>query len=250
MSGRSEAYYPGCSGRTTDRAYVETSLFVLRKLGLNPRLLEELPCCGTLEGELYSRELVRRLVSLINREAGGRVITGCSGCYSTINRNGGIAIHLVDFLVREVGLEEISSRVVRRLNARVAPYYGCLALRPRSLSIDDPEDPSVLESLLSLTGADPVDFPMRTKCCGGPLVLREPDAAVRMARSVVTSAKSSGAGVMATMCNLCHFMLDFYTSELPVVHFTQLLAYSMGMPVEELGLGELFNPPPLRMFGK
>ncbi|RDD53265.1 MAG: hypothetical protein BA066_05320 [Candidatus Korarchaeota archaeon NZ13-K] len=250
MSGGVEAYYPGCSGMTTERAYVRTSLFVLKELGVNYRLLEDLPCCGTLEGELYDRRMTRELASIINREAGGRVITGCSGCYSTINRNGGSAVHIVDFLAREVGLERIASRIVRRVDVKVAPYYGCLALRPRELAIDDPEEPRVLGDILSLTGADVVDFPMKAKCCGGPLALREPEIAVKLAQDVIDSARSAGAEAVATMCNLCHFMLDFYTSGLPVLHFTQLLAYSMGMRPEELGLEELFNPPPRKIFGR
>ncbi|RSN67246.1 hypothetical protein D9Q81_08850 [Candidatus Korarchaeum cryptofilum] len=243
MQGRVEAYYPGCSARTTERAYLRTALFVLRKLGVEFRLLDDLPCCGTLEGELYSRELTRKLAEIINREANGRVITGCSGCYSTINRGGGSATHLVDFLFREVGLERIAEGIVRKVDLKVAAYYGCQALRPKELAIDDPEDPRVLEEILSLTGVQTVDFPMRTKCCGGPIALKEPDLAIRMAKDVVKSAEDSGAEAIATMCNLCHFMLDFYTSGLPILHFTQILAYSMGMPPDELGLDELFNPP-------
>jgi heterodisulfide reductase subunit B len=240
---RFEAYYPGCTGKTTERAYVKTALFVLSKLGVTIKLLEDVPCCGALEGKLYNRELVRGLAKIINREAGGRVMTGCSGCYNTINRSGGSAIHLVDFLAREVGLEEIAGKIVRRVDLKVAPYYGCQALRPKEIAIDDPEDPKVLEKILSLTGAQPIDFPMRTKCCGGPIVLREPKLAIKMARDIVNSAKNSGAEAIATMCNLCHFMLDFYTSGLPILHFTQILAYSMGMPLDDLGLEDLFNPP-------
>ncbi len=243
MRGRVEAYYPGCSAKTTERAYLKTALFVIERLGVEFKLLDDLPCCGTLEGELYSWEFTRGLAKIINREAGGRVITGCSGCYNTINRSGGFATHLVDFLFREIGLEEIAGKIVRKVDLKVAAYYGCQALRPRGLAIDDPEDPRALEDILSLTGARPVDFPMRTKCCGGPIALREPDLAIKMARDLVRSAEDNGAEVIATMCNLCHFMLDFYASGLPILHFTQILAYSMGMPPDELGLDELFNPP-------
>jgi len=40
--------------------------------------------------------------------------------------------HLIDVLVRDVGLEEIKKRVHRPLTGlKVAPYYGCQILRPR-----------------------------------------------------------------------------------------------------------------------
>ncbi len=236
-------YYPGCTGRTTERSYVETALMVLRDLGVEAKLREDLPCCGTLEAELADISIQRGLVSIISREA-GEVVTGCSGCYSNIIRGGGRARHLLEFLVREVGLDRIRARVKRRLGIRVAPYYGCQALRPATLAIDDPEDPRIFEDLLSAIGAQPVDFDMKSKCCGGPLSLRRPDAAREMAARVVDSAKRGGAQVVATMCNLCHFMLDFNTSSLPIVHFTQLMAYAFGHEYGELGFEGSFNPLP------
>ncbi len=236
-------YYPGCTGRTTERAYVNTTLMVLNDLGVNVRLRDDLPCCGTLEAELIDKSITERLASIITREA-GEVVTGCSGCYSNINRGGGKARHLLEFLVNEVGLDSLSKAVKRKVKVKVAPYYGCQALRPRSLSIDDPEDPKLFEKLLQAIGAEVVDFNMKTKCCGGPLFLRKPEKAKEMAEEVVKSAKGEGAQVIATMCNLCHFMLDFSTEGVPIAHFTQLLAYALGHEYDELGFDESFNPVP------
>ncbi len=234
------SYYPGCTGTTTERAYVKTALMVLKDLGFEVRLLEDLPCCGTLEAELVDVSITKRLASLINREA-GNVITGCSGCYSNIKRGGGEATHLLHFLVKEVGLSEVKNRVKRPLRLKVAPYYGCQALRPRFLAIDDPEDPKIFEELLMAIGAEPVEFDMRIKCCGGPISLRRPLEARKMAEEVVKSANMAGAEVVATMCNLCHFMLDYYTNEMPVLHFTQLVALAFGHPFEEMDFEEHYN---------
>ncbi len=240
------AYYPGCSAKTTEKAYLRTAISVLRKLGFEPVILDRAPCCGTLEAELVDVNIVRGLTDIIMREAGQkRLITGCSGCYSNINRGGGSIDHLVKFLHDEVGVEELRKRVVRSLDLKVATYYGCQALRPRDLAIDDPEDPHMLEDLMEAIGAKPVDFSMRLKCCGGPLTLRKPNVAVEMARSVVESAKEAGADAIVTMCNLCHFMLDFYGGgSLPILHFTQLIARAMGSPFKDLGLEEHFTPVP------
>jgi len=245
LSSRTVVYYPGCSAKTTERAYLKTAVFVLRKLGVEPMILDRAPCCGTLEAELVDVNIVRGLAGIIMREArSSMVITGCSGCYSNINRGGGKAEHLVKFLHDEIGLDRIEENVIRRLNLRAATYYGCQALRPREIAIDDPEDPNMLEDLMRAIGVTPIDFSMRLKCCGGPLTLRRPEAARKMARSVVRSAELSGADCIVTMCNLCHFMLDFYGGSLPVLHFTQLMARAMGESPEELGLEEHFTPVP------
>ena len=123
----------------------------------------------------------------------------------------------------------------------ISAIVGDKALKLKSLAVDDPENSRVLKNILSLTRAQLVDFPTKLKCCGGPLATREPELAVKMAREVVDSAKARGAEAIATACSLCHFMLDFYSSGLPILYFTQLLAYSMGMPAKDLGFEELFN---------
>ncbi len=240
------AYYPGCSAKTTERPYLRTAAYVLERLGVGFRVMEGVPCCGTLEGELADRSITRGLAAVIMREAGGlELVTGCSGCYSTINRSGGRAVHLVSLLRDEVGVDRVREAAVRRANLVAAPYYGCQALRPRELAVDDPEDPSALEELLGAVGVESVDFGMRTKCCGGPLMLRRPREAAEMAGEVVRSAERAGAEAVVTMCNLCHFMLDFYGGgRLPVLHFTQPLAYALGADEGELGFDEHFTPVP------
>lgn len=250
MSGTEVAYYPGCSALTTEKPYLITAEAVLRRLGIPYRLLADAPCCGTIELEMVNRQASRKIAEVISGAAMGEaLVTGCAGCYGILKRGGAEVTHLVEFLSRRVGVEEIKSRVVRRWPARVAPYYGCQALRPREQAIDDPEDPHILEELLIGVGAEPVDFRMRAKCCGGPLFLRRPEYAKRLAESVVESAREAGAECIVTMCNLCHFMLDFYGGgALPVLHVTQPLAYALGEPVENLKIEDHFTPVPRELF--
>ena len=40
---------------------------------------------------------------------------------------------------------------------RIAPYYGCLLLRPGAvMAMDDPEDPRILEDLIHAYDSEPV----------------------------------------------------------------------------------------------
>jgi heterodisulfide reductase subunit B len=77
--------------------------------------------------------------------------------------------HLLDVLVNDVGCSKMKDQVTRPLKGlRVAPYYGCLISRP-GLRTDehDPEYPTSLDDLLACLGAEVVDFPLKTHCCGG-----------------------------------------------------------------------------------
>jgi heterodisulfide reductase subunit B len=128
---------------------------------------------------------------------------------------------------------------------RVAPYYGCLLLRPyEEIGLDDPEDPSILHDLVRGLGADPVDFPFGIECCGSYLTAKEPRVSESLSLEIVRSAREAGAQVIVTACPLCQFNLDYPQREadvgragdgMPVVYFTQLVAVALGLPEHTWG---------------
>ena len=63
-------------------------------------------------------------------------------------------------------------------NLRVAPYYGCLIVRPAfDGAYDDPEYPTSLDKLMQALGATVVDYPVKAHCCGGHMTqISEPVA--------------------------------------------------------------------------
>jgi heterodisulfide reductase subunit B len=156
--------------------------------------------------------------------------------------------HLIEVYVDDVGLEDLKSKVSHPLEGlRVAPYYGCQIVRPRKDG-EDVEQPQFFESLLSATGAVPVDFPLKLYCCGGSLILTSRRAALSMVRNLLQNAVDSGAEVIATACPLCQVNLECYQRQvnqefdtelsIPVLYFTQLLGSAMGIDPERLGIGK------------
>ena len=136
---------------------------------------------------------------------------------------------------------------------RVAPYYGCLLLRPyEEVGLDDPEDPVILHDLVRALGAEPVDFPYNIECCGSYLTVKEPQVSETLSRDIVTSAREHGSQVIITACPLCQFNLDYpqreteagrIGNEVPVLYFTQLMAVALGLPEETWGFEEHYVDP-------
>ena len=91
-------------------------------------------------------------------------------------------VHLMEYLRDQVGYDSISSSLVRSLEGlRIAPYYGCVMLRPQNeIQLDDPENPAIIEDFISALGAEPVNYPYRTECCGSYLSVSSPDASTRL----------------------------------------------------------------------
>jgi heterodisulfide reductase subunit B len=112
---------------------------------------------------------------------------------------------------------------------KVAPYYGCLLLRPPAeIGLDDPDQPVILADLLAALGAEPVDFPFKCECCGSYLAVNKPDVPTALSGTIVESAAKHGAQAIVTACPLCQYNLDIKHT-LPVVYFTEVIAAALGL---------------------
>lgn len=270
--------------------FERAAVAALRALGWE---LEELPrwnCCGTVYS-LSSDDLMRHVAPVRNfvrvQELGeGRLVTLCAMCYNTLRRSarfvaedperlrrinafmdeepdyrGGVEVlHLLQLLRDEITFEAIEARVERPLyGLKVAPYYGCMLLRPREVGIDDPDRPEVMELLVEYLGAEAVDSPQKVECCGAYQTVANPGIARERALEVVGAAARRGADVIVTSCPLCTYNLEHHQLNggrnhgpspiaphpIPILYFTQLLAYALGVPEGALGFeGAAIDPRP------
>ncbi len=167
-------------------------------------------------------------------------------------------LHYIEMLRDVVGFDKIRERTKADLSGlKVAPYYGCMLLRPKKeMEFDDPEQPQIFEDFLEAIGCDVVDFPMKTECCGGFQIVREEDTAVACSQTVVNSASRRGADVIITTCPLCRYNLDELQKKMeksvtgfrkiPVIYFTQLLGIALGIDEECLDFSDNYvDPRPL-----
>ena len=151
--------------------------------------------------------------------------------------------------MHEIGLDAVKAKVTRPLHGlRVAPYVGCMVPRPDyHHRWSDPEHPTELDRLLTALGAEVIDFPLKTHCCGGHMTQIGPDTAYELIRRLLHAADQFKADVIAALCPMCQLNLDAYQGatnkhfdtdyEIPVVFFTQLVGLAFGFEAKELGFG-------------
>jgi heterodisulfide reductase subunit B len=157
--------------------------------------------------------------------------------------------HLLDVIIYDIGLEAVEKNVVRPLTGlRVAPYLGCMVPRPDyEHRWSDHEYPIELDLLLKTLGAQVIDFPLKTECCGGHMPHIGPETAFELIRRLVGTADEFQADAMITVCPMCQLNLDGYQGEanrffgtsyhMPVLFFTQLMGLAFGLDPKELGFG-------------
>jgi heterodisulfide reductase subunit B len=124
-------------------------------------------------------------------------------------------------------------------NLKIAPYYGCMLLRPKEVGIDDPEDPTIQAELLSTLGTEVIDNPYKKVCCGSYQTVQDKYVVSDLAYDILTRAQGEGAAAITTSCPLCAFNLDNRQKEvkerhpdfkeIPVFYFTQLMAIAFGL---------------------
>jgi heterodisulfide reductase subunit B2 len=270
------AYYPGCVSRSTGKEMDASTRAVCSALGIELFELEDWNCCGAthVSNELVTVGLAARNMAQTDLP----IMTSCSICYSNLRsavqrleepeilakvnavltkKYSGAKIHHALDVILETLAENDERIVVPLKDMKVAPYYGCLLTRPRG--VDSPEFPTILEKLIKRLQAEPLDFRLKTFCCGGPIFMPQEQAAEDIAYKILAEAKKAGAEVIVAVCPLCHLMLDAKQKTLeqrhgekigiPVLYVTQLVGIALGLGPEELGLN-MNSVSPMAMMEK
>ena len=256
------SYYPGCTLKNKAKDLDMYARLSCEKLGITLEEISDWQCCGAVypmnQDEIATRlPAVRALVAA--RDAGRPLVTLCSACHHVIKLvnedmknneyirervnsylgldvpyNGETeVIHYLELLRDKVGFDTIKANVVNPLKGRkVAPYYGCMLLRPsKEMNFDNPENPKIMEDLVKALGAEPVVYSMRNECCGGYTVVDDRSYAAKRADAVRESASEKGADSLITACPLCMYNLVHGgdKAKLPTSYITELIAEALGV---------------------
>lgn len=282
-------YYPGCTLHEKARAYDASGRDSAMALGIDLEEMPRWSCCGTVF-PLTRLDLVGilspvRTLADARRLGHGEIVTLCTFCYNVlkrtnhamrsdedrrrrinayledeVRREGGDyrqyagevrVLHLLEVLRDRLGFHALREKTLRPLEGlRVAPYYGCLLLRPGAeMQLDDPEHPTILEEMLEAIGCTVVDFPHKVECCGSYLGLSSPEVAIQISKEILEMARGMGADALALACPLCAYNLADRQKEMrekhpsfegiPVVYFTELLGMAMKVGDDVIHFEEL-----------
>jgi heterodisulfide reductase subunit B len=214
------------------------------------------------------------------------VMAPCNGCYhnlkkaehdlghdaasrdvvATISRKAGHepyrageleTIHVLDWLKHGIGEAGLRERLKHSLaGLKVANYYGCMYTRPRHIfpekdqgpGSESTSKPHFMDDLLAAAGAENVEFPLKTACCGGAHTLSDSDTSTKLVLNILRAAEACGADVVATECPTCHTGLEMHQvraekvlgekTSVTILYFTQLLGIALGVSPRRLGIHE------------
>ncbi len=281
-------YYPGCSLKSTGRAYEESILTVFKSLDISLTEIEDWNCCGATAymavDECKAFAIAARNLALAEKqfkdEPEVHIVAPCSACFMVLMKtisymnthkeigqnirkalnDAGLKFenrvkirHPLDVLVNDFGIDKLTRAINNPLKGlRVASYYGCQTVRPFE-SFDTNRNPMTMDKIVQALGGQPVDWSLKTRCCGASLTGTIPEVGLRLSYIILHEAQQHHADVVVTSCPLCQFNLECYQSkmtsafghkiEIPVMFFSQLMGMALGLPESELGVKRLFVKP-------
>jgi succinate dehydrogenase / fumarate reductase, cytochrome b subunit len=273
------AFFPGCVSKGACPELYQSVMQVYPQLGIDLEELHTASCTGAgvlQEKDLKLGDVLNARTFALAEQHNLPIMTICSTCQGVmsqanhrlttrpayledINRilgeegltyRGTTTVkHFLWILLEDIGEETLRRRITQSLTGlKAAPFYGCYLQRPtEALGFDHhPDRGRSLERIIELLGAQVVDFPGKTRCCGFPILTINEKNSLTMVATHTHDAKSHGADIMVTPCPLCHLNLDGMQAkaagqartaiDLPIFHLPQLLGLAMGLPAQSLGL--------------
>jgi len=261
-----DSHYPGAT---------ESIRFILDKIGVD--YIDD-SCQSTCTGFGYYSGIISfettvninaRNFAIAEEKGYNNIATACVTSYGVLNEckkvlNDGAAEES-NKILKEMGLKykgdvninhifetlyylipKIKKKIVNRFDGlHVAVHYGCHYTKMfRELAI-----PGSLESLVSVTGAIPVDYSEKNLCCGMGFshTLNNRGDSRKIAERKLRSIRDAGAKVVITACPGCQITFDRNQEKieeeskekfgLVYLNHAQLIALAMGAdPYETVGI--------------
>jgi succinate dehydrogenase / fumarate reductase cytochrome b subunit len=263
------AYHPGNVAHSGSPEINETMIPLAHTLGIKLTPLDGATSCGAgiIRQANHRLQLVLNTRTFAQAEALGlEIMTPCAATSGNLSEDlatlradpilleeineilqqtsgmtfgGGTEVHhLLHVIVDEFGLDKLSTLVKNRVDFSVAGYYGPNMQQSGACGGDDVFDPNYFEQLISTLGGTPVEWESRTQSVGVPGLFSEELTVLRQAAAVLSDARTEGADMIVSACNLSHSILDIYQGKasrvtgiqtnIPVAHLCEILSFALG----------------------
>ncbi len=273
-------YYPGCSLEGSSREYSESVMTLAKSLDVELEQVPDWNCCGATAAhnlnKTLSLSLPARILAKAEEVGMDTILVPCAACYNRLSmvqhelsKDGALRkevnaiieadlkcnikiLNIIQFIQIYMG-DAVGEKQKLLFNKKVACYYGCLLVRPHDvLDFDRAEDPQSMDNVMKSLGADPIDWPFKTECCGAGMSVSRTDIVGRLSGRIVKEASDRGAEAIIVACPMCHSNLDMRRPaiekameekiDIPVIYISQAIDMVMGKNEDETGIKRHFVP--------
>ena len=274
MTQQVYSYFPGCSLATSAKENNQSMVAFLDVFEVKLEELADWNCCGSSSAHSIDNKLAGELAArnLALAPDDRPLLVACPSCYLRLkgmhlhmsrdealrrryqrerNRSHNSGLEIIHFfeLLRAISLRpDFRDKIKRLPDLRVAPYYGCMLAHPPGLRHRH-DFTGIMETVVNALGAVSVPWSFSGRCCGTFLTAARPDIVTPIINQITGGAIRAGADCIVTACAMCHMNLEIRSAkpnQLPVFHFSEILALAMGQEVPDNWFARhLVDPRPL-----
>ena len=272
---REYVLFRGCIAPVRLPAYEAATITVLEKLGIGVTPIKNTNCCGANFVESLNENaflaLGGRILALAEKE-GKDILAICGACSGSLKHTKKLLDrrkrvrtevnellakegleytkkvkikHLIDVFEQDIGLDTLRAAITNPYaGILMAAHYGCHVVRAfDDMNNTDAEIPTILDTIIRIAGGRPVDYPMKGRCCGGPILAMDEKLAGKVGMEKIRNVRDAGAAGIVTGCVYCDIQLSqvqfggrLEKSRVPVMTLPQFLGPAMGIIDDELGM--------------
>jgi len=278
MANRRYAFFPGCFLPVRLPHIENVARKVLPNVDVELVDVKGFTCCPEPVGfgihdKLTWTSVAARNIS-VAEEQGLDIMTLCNGCSYTLKQankalkddselrdkvnqviddtghqfKGSVNVrHFMEVFKEDIGEKKLQEAVKKPLDGlKVATHTGCHIMSPREvMNFDNVYNPTVLDKMVKVLGATPVDYDLKILCCGWTLMnYGPPEASYNLLGDKFRSMKAGGADCSTVICPQCFYQFDMGQVmasrrtnpgfNMPVLFYLQLLGLSMGYTLEDM----------------
>jgi heterodisulfide reductase subunit B len=273
-------FYPGCSLTGSSREYNESLLAISKVAGIELVEISDWNCCGATAAHNLNQELSvslpARNLALAELGEMEELVVPCAACYNRLVmtqhelnekadlkaliseklqmplKNNIRILNVLQFLEKYI-VPRLDELVRNPLVQDVACYYGCLLVRPQKvMQAKRFEDPMTMDVIMQKLGANALDWPFKTECCGAGFSVSKTEIVGELSGKIVRNAVGRGAKAIVVACPMCHSNLDMRRpaiesylqrkEDILVIYITQAIALAMGLSPQQAGIQRHFVP--------
>jgi heterodisulfide reductase subunit B len=259
---------------------MESVKAILELLNVPINEVDDWNCCGATAAHSIDHTLAVALPSRILAQAGkdgyNDLLVPCAACYNRLkvvqkelNTSEDLKKKVSEIIEQDMNIPENVLNILDYLNTTIIPllegktfqpfikkvacYYGCLLVRPKSVSGETRiEDPQGMDDIMKKIGVETIDWAFKTECCGAGFSVSKTETVARLSSDILIDAVDRGAEAIIVACPMCHSNLDMRRKEIekysgrkfdiPVLYITQAIGLALGISPKKLGLQRHFVP--------
>lgn len=221
-------FYKGCLVPMRLPFIEAASKFVLEKIGVDVKDVNDAPCCMDAMGLRGLKEDSWKsfMDDIVSKSDNDEIMTLCGGCSMSLSKYGVASKNFIEVVYENI--DKVKSCIVKPNELKLAVFPGChceIICKEHGVDAYD-----VISELLKMTGSEPL-IPEMNLCCGGGVSGIDDALAKDIMSESVNSFKVTGASAVCVSCPFCFMQFDMF-ARYRTYHIAEILASSMGWTVD------------------